>query len=693
MKILNARIDGFRLLSGIEIDFSTDSKRNITVVRAANESGKTTMLTALQWGFYGDDALPAGYSLRRMDLPEGDSANTRVEIEYEIGNRTGPQSYLLVRRMVTQGSIGERPASNVDLYEVKPTGFEEISSPNNHIQQHMPAELREVFFTDGDRALNFIEGRKSEQQQRVRRAIERMMGLSLLEVSIDHVKQVEGKLRGRFNELTGNVKTRTIKDQLDKIDVDLPELQSELDKRKDAVADLSAKRDRADRELQNALSAGNREELARDLRDTQKLRQNLEVQLKSTEIGQSKLFETELLARHLMDKAFTTAGVTLDNLRKKGQIPNKTVPILEERLEHSDCICGESLDASTPGGKRRRERIQSLIQDSQEADALRAKVSDLYFQARTLFNGEPASWKKEYASAFKRRQDISSLIGDVGKKEAEIDAKLKKIPDINVRQLREMKQIYGRDRDTARQGEIELDKDIKDLKERRSKLESEFRKLSAVESKGRKVARELAVATDISNIIKESLDRMRTIEVQAVAARMNEHFLSMIGADPESSLITGAKITPEFKIEVFGRNGLELDPSIDLNGASRRALTISFVLALAEVSGVEGPNVVDTPLGMMAGFVKNEVVRIACKNSSQLILFLTHDEIKGCEAILDDRAVVAATLTNPAHYPRILKNDPGTREAIILQCSCDHRSSCKVCDRHESSVQATGRNA
>ena len=108
---------------------------------------------------------------------------------------------------------------------------------------------------------------------------------------------------------------------------------------------------------------------------------------------------------------------------------------------------------------------------------------------------------------------------------------------------------------------------------------------------------------------------------------------------------------------------------------------------------VEAPNVIDTPLGMMAGFVKSEVVRTAADNSSQLILFLTHDEIKGCEDILDDRAVVAATMTNPAHYPRILKNDPGTKDAVVLQCSCDHRSTCSICDRYESSSQAMKESA
>ena len=72
-----------------------------------------------------------------------------------------------------------------------------------------------------------------------------------------------------------------------------------------------------------------------------------------------------------------------------------------------------------------------------------------------------------------------------------------------------------------------------------------------------------------------------------------------------------------------------LNPDRDLNGASRRALTIAFILALTRVSEVVAPNTIDTPLGMMSGFVKRSVRRTAIEQSSQLILFRTRDAIKG----------------------------------------------------------------
>lgn len=598
-----------------------------------------------------------------------------------------------MRRSETQSSSNTRVVSRVDLYDVTDAGLEELPSPTNHIRQHIPFELREVFFTDGDRALSFIEGAKSAQQHKVRNAIERMMGLSLLESTIDHVKTNERQLRNRFDKEAGNAETRHVEEELERIDEKLPKLSQQLETTKDKVANLNGNKEKADRELQDALSAGNRDELSKDLVNTRRQRDQLESQRKATEKRQAELLSSELLARHLMAVPFQKAGKLLDDLRTKGQIPNKTVPILEDRLEHSDCICGESLDSTSPDGVRRRDFIKKLINDSRDADDIRAKVSDLYYQARPFSQGKPASWADEYSNAFEERQRISSVYRDIGEQEAEIEAKLDKIPDVNVQRLREFKQTYEKElRDEIVRG-AEIESDMKHLREKKSELEMKFRTLSTKISKGEKIARELSVATDIRNVVEAALGRMETVEVRSVSARMNDHFLEMIGADKDSALITRAEITPDFSIVVYGRNNLVMDPSMDLNGASRRALTISFVLALTEISGVEAPNVIDTPLGMMAGFVKSEVVRTAADNSSQLILFLTHDEIKGCEEILDERAFVAATLTNPAHYPRILKNDPGTNEAVVLQCSCGHRTVCPICDRYESSTQAIRESA
>ena len=59
MKLLRARFSNFRLLRNIELDFRLlAGDKKLIVLRAENESGKTTILNGLQWGLFGDDAIP-----------------------------------------------------------------------------------------------------------------------------------------------------------------------------------------------------------------------------------------------------------------------------------------------------------------------------------------------------------------------------------------------------------------------------------------------------------------------------------------------------------------------------------------------------------------------------------------------------------------------------------------------------------
>jgi len=85
----------------------------------------------------------------------------------------------------------------------------------------------------------------------------------------------------------------------------------------------------------------------------------------------------------------------------------------------------------------------------------------------------------------------------------------------------------------------------------------------------------------------------------------------------------------------------------------------------------------------MSGFVKRSVLRAAIRESSQLVLFLTPSEIAGCEEILDKNAGAVFTLTNPAHYPVMLVNDPHVSERKVIACKCNHRESCELCERRE----------
>lgn len=698
MKLLRARITNFRLLKDVSLEFATGRDRNLTVVRAANESGKTTLLVALQWGLFGDHALPKGgmnYRLSPRDISSSapTPVDVAVEVDWEVPTQTDLRRYKVIRvaREVVRGGEWDRGRTNVSLFQLTPRGAVSVDNPDAHIAPHLPHELREVFFTDGDRALSFIEGSKGEQMKRVEDAIRSLLGFTVIENARGHTRQLTSSLNQRVRkEASGRQDLQATSEHLAMLEERIAHREDEIEGAKSRRVQLEDLAEEADGRLADALRKGNREELEQQRQRAVRGRKSAAKDADQAAREQTNLFRSALLGKHLLVGPFARAQSVLERLHQQGKIPNQTIPVLEDRLKQSTCICGEPLHNDDSDCERRRAHISHLIDESRKSDAIQEKVTQLYYGAQDLLRPlEERTWSDEYGEILGRRQRAGTRRKEFGEQEAAIEHKIAEVPDVDTQQLRMTRNRY-RDQLRDAHGTVMRLEALQEADRRDSKrAETERGRLLQKDEKSRKIAAEIVVAQDLQTVLTKALETMKTKELAHVSDRMNATFLSMIGADEaQRAIIRRATITPEFRILVFDPNDQPLDPSQDLNGASRRALTIAFVLALTRVSEVEAPNVVDTPLGMMSGYVKQAVLRLAVKESSQLVLFLTHAEIVGCEEVLDQRAGRVYTLTNPAHYPKILVNEPGDSDRGVLLCDCNHRTSCPLCERRETASVA-----
>jgi len=700
MKLIRACFKNFRLLRDVEIEFSAKRERNITIIRAANESGKTTMLLALQWALYGEEALPdggRGFRLSPLDALNGESGEVAVaaEVEFEVPTRTGPRRYK-VRRDATEVISGvewNRKRGNVQLYEITAYGASPIDNAEFMLRRFMPKELREVFFTDGDKALRFIEGRPGEQMERVENAIRSLLGLELIEDALRHTQDVAARLNRKVKKEVGNdVELEEISEELGRINETIPKLEETIKAEKSKERRMEEHIREMERLIDDALRRGNREELEKELRETKEKRKRAEDEESEAIREHANLFRAKELAVDLLRHALVRPWKILNRMRDAGQIPNQTIPVLEDRLQQGICICGESLSSETEDGERRRKHILNLIQKNKENDELQEKLTSLFYGAQDLVgDSAEGGWIGRYQTVFARRQRASKRVREEGEAQAVIEEKIDGLPDIDVRQLRSELEEYRRAQREAQEKEIYARAELGRMNDERKVLERKRDALLKKNEKGKRIAAELKIAQDLCDVMKRSLEAMKTEELKKVSSYMESIFMKMIAADnSQRAIIRRAEITSEFRIAVFGINECPLDPAQDLNGASRRALTIAFILALTKVSGVEAPNVIDTPLGMMSGYVKRAVLEHASRESSQLILFLTPSEISGCEDILDERVGKSYTLTNPAHYPRVLVNEPSVSDARVLVCECNHKECCKICERREISSDSEG---
>ena len=703
MKLLRAEFQNFRLLRDLELEFSSDLDRKLTVIRAANESGKTTILHGLQWALYGDAALPGrgeDFRLHPIDweTSEGKRVPITATVEFELTThrRTSGQVRETRRRFRLVRSVFEdvdsharRSASTVKLFALNDSGSSPIDAPEALINDELPPELREVFFTDGDRTLSFIEAdvALSTKRERVQRAIRSLLGLGVIDDAIKHVRKSAAEVNKKAKQIGGGGELNTIATRLEAMENDREQFQADLDDAKQQFGAFDEKVDEIDRKIAAALQKGDKKKLRQDIDHAKGEISQLDSQLKSANKEHSALFRSQSIATDLLAPVIGRAFEELEELHDQGKIPNTTIPVLQDRLSAEICICGETLDPGDLDGGKRRVHIQKLIDDSQRADEVQEIITDLYYGAKPLQSEADAGssiWLEEYKKVVERRDGIQALRDKAGRKFRALELQLDSLPDTDILGLRETRRQYKDQRDRYLSKQSTLETHLTGLQRDRKELEDKRQRLLREQKKGARILAELEVTQDVMNVLQSAYERITNEELQKVSELMNSIFLEMIGADPDQgAIIRRAEISQDFDIIVYGPNDRTLNPDRDLNGASRRALTLAFILALTKVSEVEAPNVIDTPLGMTSGFVKRSILRTAARESAQLILFLTHDEIAGCEDIIDEVAGVVFTLTNPAHYPKMLLNDPGVTERKVLRCACDHKSECQLCQRRQ----------
>ena len=703
MRILRARFENFRLLRDLDMDFSTDPGKPLTVIRAENESGKTTILTALQWGLYGDDALPGrgrDFRLHPIDwsVTGGEAITISVEIDFEVvSSRSGRSDTYRIIRSVNEsvsGSDWERSPSTIKLWQLQDTGGMSILYPEARVERELPPELREVFFTDGDRALSFIEADTRDKRKRVQSAIRSLLGLDIIEKSLGHVHQAGIGVNRRAKKIVSDSELEAVTSRLDAIAGESEKLEAEI---ADAEEQFNAFRKRAydvQKDIDDVLIKGDKEKLQRERQTVANQLEQTDKQIDDAANDHAQLFRSLALSRDLLAPILKDSIGKLNELREQGKFPKTAVPILEERLHDTTCICGESLAGHDPHGKRRREHIEHLIEQSRKSDELQSSLTELYYAAAQFQLDqvtEEESWSSEYRRVAARRGELGQNRESLASQLRSLEVRIDQLPNTDIQGLRDTLRDHERQRDRFRDTRVRGETRLENLRKEASDLTRQRDQKLREQKKGTRILAELNVIQDIESVLKNSYEHITNEELKKVSNRMNTFFLEMIGSDPEQgAIIRRAEISPEFDILVYGPEDRTLNPDRDLNGASRRALTLAFVLALTKVSGVEAPNVIDTPLGMMSGYVKRSVLRTAIRESSQLVLFLTRSEIADCEEILDAAAGRVITLTNPAHYPTMLKNDPQVSVRKILRCECNHHRECSICERYLDPVDGMG---
>ena len=703
MKLQSACIRNFKLLRNIDLRFSTRQDAPLTVIRAENGSGKTSVLQALRWALYGNKGLDDPLvRLSPADWPDGEPCNTCIEINFShtlvstVGDHalTKETQFILKREVIERpaGDLPNREPERISLYEKKETGSDPINAPEARLAQMLPSEMLDIFFTDGDAAMTFISPQLAETTKRdqVKEAIRSLLGLGLLEGVNKRIQAEQSSVNRKISKQAGSDELAIVSKNLQDAMDSRTKLSSDIESFNHQIENLDRQLSIVQRDLQRLLDAGNYEHLAHQRKTFQNQLEAAKKEDKQFKKRHQQLFENDLLSWSMLDTVFRKGHKLLDELHSQGVIPTAAVPVLKERLALKKCICGADLSE----GEGAREHVLSLINQQHERDAETEHLTSLYYQAA----GELEAWDTTEVGWSNLVSDIQrdrvAILERIETAHSELQSVEAKISGIKQDEIESKRQNEKSLQSSVNHKNLELDRcerNLRDLDRQIKELRSRDAELRRVDQKVAGLNAELNVLQDLESIIGGALNDMQGTYLKRVSDRMNDLFLDMIGADPsQGAIYQGARITQNYSIVVDTKDDRTLNPDHEVNGASQRALTFAFIWALTEVSGVVAPRVIDTPLGMMSGSVKRRVLTTvstpadADEVDRQVVLFLTQSEIANTEDILDDKVGSVVTLTKSDDYPADLVNEPGVSLPEIRLCECNHREYCSVCQRKNS---------
>ena len=208
MQLRRIEIKNFKLLEDVTLEFSTDRQKPLTAIRAENGSGKTSLLNAMLWGFYGRQGLPkfaAQSRLSSVAQPLGQQVDVRVMIEFEYDGPGGRGRYRLIRSY-EETPVGvdevQQGKERLDVYRITDAGEKPVENPEVFLRAVVPGNLRDLFFTNGDDVQEFMSGKvdRTDRQGRVHRAIKALLNLDLLYKAREDLISADRKFRKALSQ-------------------------------------------------------------------------------------------------------------------------------------------------------------------------------------------------------------------------------------------------------------------------------------------------------------------------------------------------------------------------------------------------------------------------------------------------------------------------------------------------------------
>jgi DNA sulfur modification protein DndD len=603
------RLIDFRCFYGeCSITFSEDPEKNVTIIYAENGVGKTTLLNALLWCFYGETTarFEKKEDILNHDAKQQGRKTASVEVLFEHN-----ESRYIAKR------FGGTAAREFIVARIDEGSQTTLSSPDTFINTVIPREMASHFLFDGEYAEVFLG---ENNRNSIRSAVRDILGCSLIEMAIDDLKAVSNVFR---KKLQASAASGTITEKSSRLDA----LINQTNSAEQAIEELKSDRAQTEQQINDIDDKLRNTSAAKELQSS---RDRLELQLSRAQSKQ-KEYNDEVYkwlgdnGRFIVSKKITEETFEfLDEKEHRGRIPSPyNEEFVKDVLQAEVCICGAPLEPGSPESKnvaRLLEKAANQIM-RERITKVRARLSSLKNE-RAKAPDRLTAAKTRLAEA---NDDFSTAEAHLG----EIHEKLKGInfKDIAERERRRQelrKEISDIDRQIGA-----LENGRKDSEREKIVLEREIDELAQQDKKTALYGRRRTMCETIKGKLENQLTEEENLAREVLRAGIRK----ILEATSRKTL--KLKMTDDYVISLVNENGIALPKSSGEN----QLLGLAFTAALVEFAkmrknaqnsqllpGTIAPLVLDSPYGQLDPAYRATTSEFIPKMASQVVLLVSQSQ-------------------------------------------------------------------
>ena len=604
------------------IDMTVTRERNVILVRAPNDRGKTTLFKAIKFALYGDRDAPASSWINFQAAAKGDG-KMYVEIVFDEGGKECRLRRSVGFRKTPKGEeINTKGHPKAELFSTDGGTTPSTSGGESRdmIDAILPRDASQFFFFDGEE----IQGYIKNQSAQVKHAIEKILGIKELYNAADDLSYIKGGLDAEYSRIAkSHTKSQKDREKLGRAERELAEIQEGIDGNKALLKGATARH----KELKESLAQ------YESIKSVVEERERAEAECARIEKGLREVDKNLSkqrgdLAIGMLVGLLDIIGKDTDTQATADECESRTIRRMVENNAKT-CVCGRAMDAKSYKVLEAKARHN----DPPTALLLKRFVERILIDMRPYQRETNLRQSVEKRSAYIRDRDTQRTI--IQRCMTEIKNNTSVDDDITK---------LERDYEEATMDMGKYDRDNRALVILRRKKEAEKEKMEwKVEAstddaplqnaKNRKSVCGMLIAG-----VEEAIEQFYQKRKPELEGHVSRIFTRLTN-NPE--LYRGVKIDREFNLVVVRHDGTELptDTYSPSAGASQIVAT-AMIGGMNRFATIDAPIVIDTPLGRLDDIHRTNVMRYYSEMGRQVIILYQPKEIgeEDMEGIRDQLA-------------------------------------------------------